>query len=106
MKFFSPDCVTHNPYVNGNMDTLTDAMISASRDINNQNSEPAFSVKQVLVDGDFVAVHTDLLNSKSNATKGGLRQVHLFRFNGDKVVEYWDITQQILPDMPNAGRAF
>jgi predicted SnoaL-like aldol condensation-catalyzing enzyme len=60
----------------------------------------------VIVDGDFVAVHTQLLNSKSNPTEGGLRQVHLFRFEGNKIVEYWDITQQILPSMPNARGAF
>jgi len=35
-----------------------------------------------------------------------LRQVHLFRFEGDKIVEYWDITQQVLLDMPNASGAF
>ena len=29
--------------------------------------------------------------------------MHLFRFEGDKIVEYWDITQQILPSMLNAG---
>jgi predicted SnoaL-like aldol condensation-catalyzing enzyme len=28
------------------------------------------------------------------------------RFEDDKIVEYWDITQQVLPDMPNAAGAF
>jgi len=60
----------------------------------------------VLVDGDMAAAYTVLLNSKSNPGQGGLRQVHLFRFEGDKIAEYWDITQQIMPSMPNAGGAF
>jgi predicted SnoaL-like aldol condensation-catalyzing enzyme len=68
--------------------------------------EPAFFVKNVLVDGDIVAAHTEFLNSKSKPSDGGLRQVHLFRFKGDKIVEYWDITQTILPSMPNAAGAF
>ena len=106
LRFFSPDCKTHNPYIPGSVETLTDAMIAASKDINEQSIEPAFTVRHVLEDGDMVAVHTELLNNKSNPGDGGLRQVHLFLFEGNKIIEYWDITQQILPDMPNAKGAF
>ncbi len=106
LKFFTPDCKTHNPYISGGMDALTDGMIAASRDMNVQRSEADFTVKHVLVDGDLVAVHTQLLMSKSNPGKGGLRQVHLFRFEGEKIAEYWDITQQISESMPNASAAF
>jgi predicted SnoaL-like aldol condensation-catalyzing enzyme len=106
LRFFSPDCKTHNPYIPGSVETLTDAMIAASKDINEQSIEPAFTVRHVLEDGDMVAVHTELLNNKSNPGDGGLRQVHLFLFKGNKIIEYWDITQQILPDMPNAKGAF
>jgi predicted SnoaL-like aldol condensation-catalyzing enzyme len=106
LRFFAPDCKIHNPFVSGSIGTLTDAMISASKDLGSQNSDPGFTVKHVLVDGNLVAVHTELLNSKSDSNQGGLRQFHLFRFMGDKIVEYWDITQLVLPDMPNAGGAF
>jgi len=106
LRFFAPDCKTHNPFVSGSIGTLTDAMISASKDLGSQNPDSGFTVKHVLADGDLVAVHTELLNSKSDSSQGGLRQVHLFRFMGNKIVEYWDITQQVLPDMPNASGAF
>ncbi len=106
MRFFAPDCKTHNPYISGSIETLTDAMISASKDLDSQNPDVGFAVKHVLADGDIVAVHTELLNSKSDLGQGGLRQVHLFRFEEDKIIEYWDITQQVLPDMPNASGAF
>ena len=106
LRFFAPDCKTHNPFVAGGMDALTEAMIAASKNITAQSSQPEFVLKHLLVDGDLVAAHTQLLNSKTNPGEGGLRQVHLFRFKGDKIVEYWDITQQILPSMPNAGEAF
>jgi predicted SnoaL-like aldol condensation-catalyzing enzyme len=106
LRFFTPDCKTHNPFVAGSIETLTDAMMTASKDIGAQSKEPSFAVKNILADGDLVAVHTELLNSKSEPQQGGLRQVHLFRFEGDKIVEYWDITQQIVPDMPNASGAF
>jgi predicted SnoaL-like aldol condensation-catalyzing enzyme len=106
LRFFAPDSKTHNPYIAGSVETLTNAMIGANKDMSAQLSQPEFTVKHLLVDGNIVAAHTQLLNSKSNPEKGGLRQVHLFRFEGDKIVEYWDITQQILPSMPNAGGAF
>jgi predicted SnoaL-like aldol condensation-catalyzing enzyme len=61
-------------------------------------------VRQVLADGDLVAVHTQL--ASSNPSEGGLRQVHLFRFSKDKIVEYWDITQFVPENVPNAAGAF
>ncbi len=81
-------------------------MIAANKNIGSQAPEASFSVKHVLGDGDLVAVHTELLNSKSKPGNGGLRQIHLFRFEGEKIVEYWDITQQVLPNMSNASGAF
>ncbi len=106
LKFFSPDCKTHNPYIAGNIETLTNAMDTANSQGTSQYPEAEFKVRHVLSDGELVAVHTELLSNKSKPGEGGLRQVHLFRFNGDKIAEYWDITQQILPNMPNAGGAF
>jgi len=32
LRFFAPDCKTHNPYVAGSMDALTDAMIAANNE--------------------------------------------------------------------------
>ncbi len=106
LKFFATDCQTHNPYIAGGMGTLTDAMDTANKQGMAQYHEAQFSVRHALADGDFVAIHTELLNSKSKPGDGGLRQVHLFRFEGVKIIEYWDITQQILPNMPNAAGAF
>jgi predicted SnoaL-like aldol condensation-catalyzing enzyme len=106
LRFFALDCKTHNPFISGSIETLTDAMLAASKDLSAEITDPGFAVKHVLADGDLVAVHTELLNSKSKPSEGGLRQVHLFRFEDEKIVEYWDITQQVLPDMPNPSGAF
>ncbi|MDA4112916.1 MAG: nuclear transport factor 2 family protein [Thaumarchaeota archaeon] len=106
LRFFAPDCKTHNPYVAGGMDALTDAMIAAREEGMSGDLEADFglTVRYVLGDGDMVAVYTQL--STPRPSDGGLRQVHLFRFSGDKVVEYWDITQQIPENPPNADGAF
>jgi uncharacterized protein YndB with AHSA1/START domain/predicted SnoaL-like aldol condensation-catalyzing enzyme len=106
LRFFTPDCKTHNPYVSGDMDALTDAMIAVQKESASDESKSDFGLKirHVIADGALVAVHTDLSSSKPS--QGGLRQVHLFRFDGDKIVEYWDITQQVPENSPNADGAF
>jgi predicted SnoaL-like aldol condensation-catalyzing enzyme len=106
IRFFAPDCRQHNPYVNGGMETLFESMAAAQQEAP-KYPDPFFAVRSILADGDFVAAHTELLGSKFNPGAGGLRQVHLFRFGkDDKIVEYWDITQMVQPDMPNAANAF
>jgi len=64
------------------------------------------ALAQGLGDEDMVAVQTQLLNDRNRPNDGGLRQVHLFRFEGDMIAEYWDITQLVTSDMPNADGAF
>lgn len=106
LRFFAPNCRQHNPYVKGGMDMLFDAM-TAVQNQPTKYPDPQFAVKKVMAEGDMVAVYSELLNSRSRPSEGGLRQVHLFRFGrGNKVVEYWDITQMVQPDMPNAANAF
>ncbi len=109
LVFFAPDCITHNPYTAGDMNALTDAMIAVQKQgsqgiIKSSTADFKLSIRQVLAEGDVVAVHTNL--SGPNPSAGGLRQIHLFRFKGDKIVEYWDITQLIPENAPNAAAAF
>jgi predicted SnoaL-like aldol condensation-catalyzing enzyme len=107
--FFAPECKTHNPYVLGGMDALTDAMIAVQKQgaegiLKGSKADFKFIIRQVLADGDIVAAHTQISSSKPS--EGGLRQVHLFRFKGDKIVEYWDISQQVPENSPNAAGVF
>ena len=109
LRFFSSDCKTHNPYTIGGMNELTDAMIAVQKQgatgiMKGSKADFKLVIRQVLADGDVVAVHTQI--SGSNPSDGGLRQVHIFRFSGDKIVEYWDVTQMIQENEPNATGAF
>jgi predicted SnoaL-like aldol condensation-catalyzing enzyme len=106
LRFFAPDCKTHNPYISGNMTDITKAMMAANKEGRAQSPDASFTVRYILEDRNMVAAYTQLLSNKAKPAAGGLRQVHLFRFEGDKIVEYWDVTQQIMPDMPNADGAF
>ena len=109
LHFFDPECKTHNPYIPGGMNELTDAMIAVQKQTSEgiiKGSKANFKlvIKKVLAEGDIVAVYTQIASSKPS--EGGLRQVHLFRFSADKIVEYWDITQNIPENATNALEAF
>jgi predicted SnoaL-like aldol condensation-catalyzing enzyme len=109
LRYFAPECKTHNPYHAGSISILIDAMIAVQKQgaegiSKGSKAEFKLIIRQVLADRDMVAVHTQLSSSKPS--EGGLRQVHLFRFSGDKIVEYWDITQQVPENAPNAVGAF
>ena len=107
LKYFSEGCIQHNPYVRGGMAALFDAMVAAQKDMGRDYSDSELKVRQIIEDGDFVAVYTQLLAEKADPAKGGLRQVHVFRFGSEgKIVEYWDVTQAIQRDMPNPANAF
>jgi predicted SnoaL-like aldol condensation-catalyzing enzyme len=91
------------------MDELTDAMIAVQKEgaegiLKGSKADFELIIRQVLADNDLVAVHTQI--SSSTPSEGGLRQVHLFRFRGDKIVEYWDISQLVPENAPNAAGAF
>ena len=109
LRFFAPECKTHNPYTGGGMKELIDAMIAVQQQaaqgiIKGSTADFKFTIKQVIADGEMVAVYTQVSSSKPN--EGGLRQVHLFRFSGNKIIEYWDISQNIPENAPNAAGAF
>ena len=109
LKFFAPNCKTHNPYTAGGMKELIEAMIAVQKQgsqgiLKGSMADFKLVIRHVLADGDLIAVHTQISSTKPN--DGGLRQVHLFRFNADKIVEYWDISQMIQENAPNAAGAF
>ena len=109
LVFFTPDCITHNPYTAGDMNALTDAMIAVQTQgsagiVKGSTAVFKLAIQHVLAEGELVTVHTTLASSNANA--GGLRQIHLFRFQGDKIAEYWDITQFVAEGSPNAAVAF
>ncbi len=95
LTIFDPKCSHHNPYCAPGMKALLTEMAEVQKNpqATDMPSDPIFEIKRAVADGDMVAIHTTL-RSKSDETKG-YRQVHMFRFKGDKVVEYWDVTQMM-----------
>jgi len=98
-EFIDPDFWHHNPYFRGDRKSLMAAMEE------NQGAYPdkILEVERVLEDGDLVAVHSHIC---MNSDDRGRSVVHICRFEGDKIVEMWDIGQEIPADSPNENGAF
>jgi predicted SnoaL-like aldol condensation-catalyzing enzyme len=88
------DFTHHNAYFAGDRESLLLAMEGSAR------SEPnkSFTVKQVIASGDRVAVLSHLLRAQHDQEYA---VVHILRFEHSRIVEMWDIGQEIPKDSPN-----
>ena len=89
----------HNFFFPAGFPALQKAMIENHAQFPNKR----LAVKNVLEDGDLVAVHSRLILKEGGEE---MAVVHLFRFKGDRIVEMWDIGHSIPEDSPNADGAF
>ena len=89
----------HNPFFPAGFPALKKAMIENHVQLPSKQ----FTVKNVLGDGDLVAVHSHVVLRPGET---GIAAVHLFRFHGDKIVEMWDCGQPVPADSPNKDGVF
>ena len=89
----------HNPYFAGDPESLKTGMAQAHEKF----PDTTLEVQHVLEEGDLVAVHSRVRHS---ANTPAIAVVHIFRFEGDRVAELWDIGQEGPKDSPNENGMF
>lgn len=84
----------HNPYFAGSREALLQAMEQSYA------AEPnkAFEVVRAIEDGDAVAVHSHLQRADKQLEYA---VVHILKFANGKIIEMWDIAQEIPADAAN-----
>ena len=97
--YMSKDFRHHNVHFRGDANSLARAMEQNAR----ENPEKALHVEHVIEEGDLVAVHSRI-RLKPGDPEYAL--AHFFRFSGDRVIELWDIAQEVPKDSPNENGAF
>ena len=75
----------------------------AMEDNARQNPDKQLEVLHTLEDGDLVAVHSHVRPRPDD--RGGV-VVHLFRFEGDRIAELWDIGQPVPAESVNRNGMF
>ncbi len=99
-RFIDMAGIHHNPRFPAGFQALKKAMIEN----HTQFPDKRIIVKHALAEGDMVAVHSQVV--LDHGSDGNIAVVHLFRFQGDRVVELWDIGQPMLSDSPNRDGMF
>ena len=89
----------HNPFFKED----TEALIEGMEETAMREPDKVLDILRAIEDGDFVAVHSRLRRS---AEEAGIAVVHIFRFVGDRIVEFWDVAQPVPATSPNANGMF
>ena len=84
----------HNPYFRGDAASLREAMRANAA----SNPNKLFEVQRAVAEGDLVAVHSRV---RQHPGDRGAVVVHIFRFDGDRIVELWDVGQATPDESPN-----
>lgn len=98
-RLLTADARHHNPYFAAGMPALLDGMMAAARTAPERTSE----VKLVVADGDHVVVHSHVHHRPGDL---GVSVVHIFRFEGDRIAELWDVGQPVPAETPNGDGMF
>jgi len=99
-KYVAKNFKHHNPYFPGDAESLKKGMEDAHKSQPNKSLE----VARVIGDGDLVAVHSRVARQDPKSPE--IAVVHIFRFEGDRIAELWDVGQELPKDSPNANGAF
>ncbi len=89
----------HNPYFQGDADTLREAMEENAV----TNPHNAIDIHHAIEEGDLVVVHARVRLKPGDL---GVATFHLFRFEGDHIVELWDVGQPVPEKSLNENAMF
>jgi predicted SnoaL-like aldol condensation-catalyzing enzyme len=89
----------HNPHFRGDAASLMEAMEHNAV----QSPNKSLEVQRALQEGDHVAVFSRVRQKPGDL---GAAVVHIFRFEGDRIVELWDVGQPVPEDSVNENGMF
>ena len=97
--YVAKNFIHHNAFFKGDADSLMTAMEESSK----ENPNRIFDIKHIIMDGNLVAYHSFIQQSNSDA---GLVVVHILKFSENKIIEMWDMHQQVPENMVNENGMF
>ena len=89
----------HNPWFSGDAAALMAGMQESQR----SQPDKTFEIQAAIAEGDRVAVHSHLRQYPGHA---GIAVVHIFRFEGGRIAELWDIGQAVPEEVVNEHGMF
>lgn len=98
-QYVSKQMIHHSPFFSGDVESLKRGMEENQEEF----PEKIFEIKHVVSEKDMVIVHSHL---RLDNTDRGMNVVHILRFQNNKIVEMWDISQPIPEKSPNENGIF
>jgi predicted SnoaL-like aldol condensation-catalyzing enzyme len=95
----APDFVHHNPSVAGD----TESLIRAMDDNSVANPGKVLEIQRTIAEGPLVAIHSRV---RLAPDQPGAATVHIFRIEGGRIQELWDVGQPVPADSPNEHGMF
>jgi predicted SnoaL-like aldol condensation-catalyzing enzyme len=96
-KYIHPNFIHHLVFIKGDRVSFLKAMEDNAREF----PDKTYETIHALEDSDLVAVH-----GKVMLTPKIYGVIHIFRFEGDKIIESWEASQEALDDSPNENGLF
>jgi predicted SnoaL-like aldol condensation-catalyzing enzyme len=97
--YADPIYIQHNPYAASGAQAAIDFLGPYLEN----TPEASADIKRVIAEGDLVAIHN---NPKANAEDLGRAVVDIFRLENGKVVEHWDVVQNVPEKSMNDNTMF
>jgi predicted SnoaL-like aldol condensation-catalyzing enzyme len=98
-KYFGPKYIQHNPGAPDGIEGFRTFVNFLRTKFPNSHSE----IKKVLADGDYVILHVHAVREPGTL---GRAIVDIFRLEDGKIVEHWDVAQDIPEKMPHNNGMF
>jgi predicted SnoaL-like aldol condensation-catalyzing enzyme len=98
-RFVRPDYIQHNPFAADGAETLKGLATS----VHAQFPDAAYDIKRVISEGDLVLVHSNVVLTPGTR---GSAVFDIFRFQGGKIAEHWDVGQTVPESSVNGNDMF
>ncbi|MFE7840789.1 ester cyclase [Streptomyces sp. NPDC057474] len=98
-RYVRPDYIQHNPLAPDGAETLKGLAGVMSR----QFPDAAYDIKRVVSQGDLVLVHSNVV--LTSGTRGSA-VFDIFRFQGGRIAEHWDVAQEVPESSANGNDMF
>jgi len=98
-KYFGPRYIQHNPLVPNGPDGLKRLVALLKEKFPNAHSE----IKRVIAEGDYVVLHVHAVRAPGER---GRAIVDIFKLENGKIVEHWDVIQDVPEKAANDNTMF
>ena len=88
--------IQHNPYLENGLDALQNFLPHL---FNNMMPDGTWEVKRIIAENDMVVVHS---LAKPGPDSLGMAVVDIFKVQGNKIIEHWDVTTDV-PEKTASG---